>query len=48
MDVGFRWGGTHRRMRLADVLEMKKREMSQRAALNELRADTDDLMAHGI
>ena len=51
MDVGdlpFRRVGAHRRIRLADVLEAKRKEASVRAALEELRADTEDLMAHGL
>jgi excisionase family DNA binding protein len=51
MDVGdlpFRRVGAHRRVRLADVLEVKRREAPVRTALDELRADTEDLMAHGL
>lgn len=51
MDVGdlpFRRVGAHRRLRLADVLALKRRETPVRAALEELRADTEDLMAHGL
>ena len=51
MDAGvlpFRRVGAHRRVRLADVLEVKRREAPVRAALDELRADTDDLMTHGL
>ena len=51
MDVGdlpFRRGGAHRRVRLADVLELKRREAPVRTALEALRADTEDLMAHGL
>jgi excisionase family DNA binding protein len=51
MDVGelpFRRVGTHRRVRLADVLEIKCREAPVRTALEELRADTEDLMTHGL
>ncbi len=50
MDSGrlaFRRGGSHRRLRLADVLELKRREAPVRQALSELQADTDDLIAHG-
>ena len=49
MDAGvlpFRRVGAHRRLRLADVLELKRREAPVRAALDELQADTDDLMVH--
>ena len=51
MDVGdlpFRRVGAHRRVRLADVLEIRRKEAPARAALEELRADTEDLMAHGL
>ena len=51
MDVGdlpFRLVGAHRRVRLADVLEIRRKEAPARAALEELRADTEDLMAHGL
>ena len=51
MDAGglpYRRIGTHRRLRLADVLELKQREAPVRAALDELQADTEDLMAHGL
>jgi hypothetical protein len=51
MDSGvlpFRRVGAHRRLRLADVLEVKRREAPIRAALDELRADTDELAAHGL
>ena len=47
-DLPFRRVGAHRRIRLADVLEAKQKEASVRAALEELRADTEDLMAHGL
>ena len=51
MDVGdlpFRRVGAHRRVRLADVLEIRRKEAPARAALEELRGDTEDLMAHGL
>ena len=51
MDIGdlpFRRVGAHRRVRLADVLEIRRKEAPTRAALEELRADTEDLMAHGL
>jgi len=51
MDIGdlpFRRVGAHRRIRLSDVLALKQREAPIRAALEDLRADTEDLMAHGI
>ncbi len=51
MDAGvlpFRRVGTHRRLRLAEVLDLKRREAPIQAALDELRADTEDLMAHGL
>jgi excisionase family DNA binding protein len=51
MDVGdlpFRRVGAHRRLRLADVLALKQREAPVRAAIKELRADTEDLMANGL
>lgn len=44
----FRRVGTHRRLRLSDVLDLKRREAPARAALAELRADTDELMARGL
>jgi excisionase family DNA binding protein len=51
MDVGelpFRRVGTHRRIRLADVLAARHRDAPVRAALEALQADTEDLMAHGL
>jgi len=51
MDTGvlaFRRVGAHRRLRLADVLALKEQEAPVRAALAALKADTDDLMAHGL
>jgi len=51
MDAGvlpFRRVGAHRRIRLSDVLELKRREASVQSALDELRADTDELMANGL
>ena len=56
MDAGvlpFRRVGTHRRLKLTDVLDLKRWEVPVRAALlraalDELRADTDDLIAHGL
>lgn len=51
MDAGalpFRRVGAHRRLRLADVLELRRREAPIRAALEELAADTEDLERHGL
>ena len=51
MDAGvlpFRRVGAHRRVRLSDVLDLKRREAPVREALAELQADTQDLMAHGL
>lgn len=51
MDAGvlpFRRVGAHRRIRLADVIALKTREAPMRAALAELQADTDDLIARGL
>ena len=51
MDDGllpFRRVGTHRRLRLSDVLDLKQREAPVRAALSDLQADTEDLTAHGL
>jgi excisionase family DNA binding protein len=51
MDAGvlpFRRVGAHRRLRLSDVLDLKRREAPIRAALDELQADTDELTAHGL
>lgn len=51
MDAGvlpFRRVGAHRRLRLADVLALQKREAPVRAALEELAADTEDLERHGL
>lgn len=48
-DLPFRRVGAHRRVRLADVLALRRREASARAALEALRADTDELMTtHGL
>lgn len=44
----FRRVGAHRRLRLADVLELRRREAPIRAALEELAADTEDLERHGL
>jgi excisionase family DNA binding protein len=44
----FRRVGAHRRLRLMDVLELKRLEAPMRAALDELQADTDELAAHGL
>lgn len=51
MDAGmlpFRRIGAHRRLRLSDVLDLKRREAPVRAALEELQADTEELTAHGL
>lgn len=51
MDAGvlaFRRVGAHRRLRLADVLALRRREAPVRAALEELAADTEDLERHGL
>ncbi len=51
MDAGtlpFRRVGAHRRLRLTDVLDCKQREAATHSALDELRADTDDLIARGL
>ncbi len=51
MDAGvlpFRRVGAHRRLRLSDVLDLKRREAPIRAALDELQVDTDELTAHGL
>ena len=51
MDAGvlpFRRVGAHRRVRLSDVLDLRRREAPVRAALDELQADTKELMAHGL
>jgi excisionase family DNA binding protein len=51
MDLGelpFRRVGSHRRVRMSDVLALKAREAPIRSALAELQADTDDLSAHGL
>jgi excisionase family DNA binding protein len=51
MDSGrlpFRRVGSHRRLRLSDVLELQRQEAPVRQALNELQADTDDLIARGL
>jgi excisionase family DNA binding protein len=44
----FRRVGAHRRLRLSDVLTLKQREQPVRAALEDLRDDTDSLMTHGL
>jgi excisionase family DNA binding protein len=51
MDAGvlpFRRVGAHRRLRLSDVLDLKRREEPVRTALNDLRADTEALAADGL
>jgi excisionase family DNA binding protein len=51
MDCGelpFRRVGAHRRVLLTDVLELKRKEAPVRSALEELRADTAELMARGL
>lgn len=52
MDDGrlpFRRIGAHRRARLSDVLRLRESERAQRAALERLAADTEDLMVgHGL
>ena len=51
MDAGvlpFRRVGSHRRLRLADVLDLKRREAPIRSALDELKADTEELAARGL
>jgi excisionase family DNA binding protein len=45
----FRYVGAHRRCRLGDVLRLKADEAARRRALDDLAADTEDLMAaHGL
>jgi excisionase family DNA binding protein len=51
MDSGrlpFRRVGSHRRLRLSDVLELKRAEAPVRQALGELQAYTDHLIAHAL
>ncbi len=51
MDAGvlpFRRVGAHRRLRLSDVLDLKRREQPIRTALDDLRADTEALAADGL
>ena len=51
MDAGvlpFRRVGAHRRLLLSDVLDLRQREAPVRAALDELRADTEELAARGL
>jgi excisionase family DNA binding protein len=51
MDAGvlpFRRVGSHRRLRLVDVLDLKRREAPIRAALDDLKADTEELVARGL
>jgi excisionase family DNA binding protein len=51
MDSGrlpFRRVGAHRRLRLSDVLELKRQEAPVRDALDELQADTEGLTALGL
>ena len=47
-DLPFRRVGAHRRIRLADVLEAKRRDAPIRDAMEELRSDTEDLVANGL
>jgi hypothetical protein len=44
----FRRVGAHRRLRLSNVLELKRREALARDALEELRTNTEELVAHGF
>jgi excisionase family DNA binding protein len=52
MDSGrlpFRYVGAHRRCRLSDVLKLQKAEQRQRAAIDRLAEDTEDLITdHGL
>jgi excisionase family DNA binding protein len=51
MDAGvlpFRRVGAHRRLRLSAVLDLQRREAPIRAALDDLQADTDTLVANGL
>jgi len=51
MDSGrlpYRRVGSHRRLRLADVLALKRSEAPVRQGLDDLQADTDDLSAQGL
>lgn len=45
----FRYVGAHRRCRLSDVLRLKADEAARQRALDDLAADTEELMAtHGL
>jgi len=44
----FRWVGAHRRLRLTDVLTLKRREAPDRSALDALKDETDALIANGL
>jgi excisionase family DNA binding protein len=44
-ELPFRRVGAHRRVLLTDVLELKRKEAPLRSALEDLRADTAELMA---
>ena len=51
MDKGelpFRRVGAHRRIRVSDVLALRRREAPVRAAISELQADTEELIARGL
>jgi excisionase family DNA binding protein len=47
-ELPFRRVGAHRRIRVSDVLALRRREEPVRAALAELQADTEELMARGL
>lgn len=47
-ELPFRRVGAHRRIRVSDVLALRQREAPVRAALAELQADTEELMARGL
>ena len=47
-ELPFRRVGAHRRIRVSDVLALRRREAPVRAAMSELQADTEELITRGL